>query len=158
MALGGKVVILSEPINESVQGPGAIPPLTFWVAGTPVQQGSKTAFVVKGKAVMTDQNAKTLKPWRATVTRDAREAAQRHPLFVGPIAVTLEFGMPRGATVRRARPSVTPDLDKLVRAVLDGLTDAGVWGDDGQVVDLHATEFYADEREPGVQITVKGIQ
>ena len=31
-------------------------------------------------------------------------------------------------------PATMPDIDKLMRAILDGLTDAQVWLDDGQVV------------------------
>lgn len=148
-------MIAPEPSNESVQRPTRTPGLTFWIEGTPIQQGSKTAFVVKGKAVMTDQNARTLKPWRAIVTRDATKAARRHPLFAGPLAVTLDYYMPRGATVKRPRPSVTPDLDKLIRAVLDGITDAGVWGDDGQIVSIHAREYYADIGPAGVRVHIE---
>ena len=131
--------------------------MVFWIHGTPVQQGSKTAFVVKGRAIMTDQNAKTLKPWRETVTREAEVAALRFPMFDGPLAVTADFYMPRGKTVKRARPCVTPDLDKLARALMDGITDAGVWADDALVVDLHVREFYADERPPGVRVQINTI-
>jgi len=138
----------------TTQAAAGTPELTFWVDGTPVQQGSKTAFIIKGKAVMTDQNSKTLKPWRANVTSTAKLAAVRHDEFAGPLAVVLDFYMPRGATVKRARPAVTPDLDKLVRAVLDGITDAGVWGDDGQVVSIRAREWYADNRPAGVLVTI----
>jgi Holliday junction resolvase RusA-like endonuclease len=49
---------------------------------------------------------------------------------------------------------VPPDLDKLTRAVLDGLTRAGVWADDGQVVELRATKCYDDDHPPGVDLWV----
>ena len=132
-------------------------PLVFTVTGTPVQQGSKTAFVVGKRAVVTDQNSKALKPWRRLVAETAEVAALVYEQFTGPLAVTLDFHMPRGATVKRERPSVTPDIDKLVRALLDGLTDAEVWKDDAQVVELTAREFYADGREPGVDVTVRAV-
>jgi Holliday junction resolvase RusA-like endonuclease len=49
----------------------------------------------------------------------------------------------------------TPDLDKLVRAIFDALTDADVWNDDSQVVKLVTTKYYAtDIQRPGVIITV----
>lgn len=144
-------------LNESTQAPADFGQLVFWVQGTPVQQGSKTAFVIKGRAVMTDQNHKKLKPWRALVTAAAVAASVGRPQFLGPLAVTLDFYMPRGVSVKRARPSVTPDIDKLVRSVLDGITDSGVWGDDALVVSLTANEFYADERPPGVRVQINTI-
>jgi len=51
-----------------------------------------------------------------------------------------------------------PDLDKLVRAVCDGLTDAGIWDDDSQVIRLIARKDYADNCEPGVDIQVTRLE
>ena len=50
-----------------------------------------------------------------------------------------------------------PDIDKLIRAILDGLTDAQVWHDDGQVVWLQAAKRYIGTtglHGPGVHITI----
>jgi Holliday junction resolvase RusA-like endonuclease len=44
-----------------------------------------------------------------------------------------------------------PDLDKLIRAILDALTGV-VWRDDGQVVDIVASKVYADT--PGVDVVI----
>jgi len=41
-----------------------------------------------------------------------------------------------------------PDVDKLCRSILDALTDAGVYADDGQVVMLFARKLYWDNQEP----------
>lgn len=114
------------------------------IPGIPIQQGSKTARVMGGRAVLYDANAAKLKPWRATMTAAAAEALAGRTGFDGPVAVTLGFYMPLGKTVKRDRPSVTPDIDKLTRAVLDSLTVAKVWRDDSQVVDLHAHEWYSE--------------
>jgi crossover junction endodeoxyribonuclease RusA len=57
--------------------------------------------------------------------------------------------MNRPKTVNRPEPSVAPDLDKLVRAVLDGLT-AIAYRDDGQVVRLTAAKQYGVN--PGVWV------
>lgn len=138
-------------------GAATPPPLTFIIEGTPVQQGSKTAFNIGNRAVVTDQNAKTLKPWRALVQYRATEASKIWPQFQGPIAVTIDFYMPRGTTVKRARPSVTPDIDKLLRALFDGITDSGLWADDALVVDAHVREWYADDRAPGVDVTISAV-
>jgi Holliday junction resolvase RusA-like endonuclease len=54
-------------------------------------------------------------------------------------------------TVKRDFPSVPPDLDKLVRGVLDALT-AIAYVDDGQVVEIYAKKSYG--LVPGVKIQI----
>lgn len=152
------------------------------VYGVPVPQGSTRAFAVRkggkptGRVVVTGDNART-KPWRQAVMD---EVAALYPLGVnvvsgsmlGPLAVTLVFILPRPAghfltgkkTVGQVSPSAPvlpvtkPDLDKLCRAVLDALTDAGVWRDDSQVASLTAGKVYASPGErPGCVIEVSTL-
>lgn len=128
--------------------------VTFFVDGDPIPQGSKTAYVVNGRAVITDANAKRLKPWRKAIAAAAK-AAYAGPSLVGAVVVHVEFSFVAGKTVRREFPSVKPDLDKLLRAVLDGLGDAGcVWGDDAQVVTLRGQKVYADRAGASVRVGV----
>lgn len=55
-------------------------------------------------------------------------------------------------------PIVPPDLDKLVRAVGDGIGQSEmIWGDDSQIVQIVATKSYADDREPGATIIVTAL-
>lgn len=126
----------------------------FWVPGIPIPQGSKVGFVVGRRAVIVDANKVDLKPWRALVKKAAAEAVAGRPGFDDAVAVLLDFYMPRGVSVKRKRPSAKPDADKLARAVLDGLTDGGVFTDDGRVVSLHVEEWYADD-QPGVNVEVR---
>jgi Holliday junction resolvase RusA-like endonuclease len=109
------------------------------IAGTPAPQGSKVAFSRKGssKVTMLEQTRKTLDPWRAAVTLQARRQYRRPAPLDVPLSVGMTFVMARPKSVRRPYPSVTPDLSKLVRAVEDALTDAGVWRDDALVVRYH---------------------
>ena len=127
----------------------------FWVPGVPQPQGSKTAFVVNGRAVIVDKNPKLLKPWRTAVTAAAREAWQGREQLAGAVSVCLQFRIERPASVRREFPSVRPDLDKYVRAVFDGITDAGCWVDDGQVVEVQASKDYEDRA--GVLVRVVSL-
>lgn len=130
--------------------------LAFFVEGHPVPQGSKRIVGVGGRPRLIDTNANHLKPWRAKVTAVAVEAlAGRDPIPRDvPVRVVLEFLMPRPKSVRRVWPTVPPDIDKTIRAILDALTDAGVWGDDSQVVSLSAVKRYADDM-PGVNVRVE---
>lgn len=129
------------------------------VAGVPCQQGSMIARVVRGRAYVVPDNDATLKSWRkAVVTAAVARATLDHWATAdGPLAVTVEFFLPRpAAAAKRLRPHMRPDLDKLVRAVFDACTDAKVWADDSRVVTLTARKFYA-ERTPGARITIRSI-
>ncbi len=145
----------------------SVPVLTFALHGVVQPQGSKTGFIRGGKVVLVEA-VKGLKPWRAAV-RLAIEAAMTRTAppalgwpILGPVAVELIFTMPKPKSapkLRRTWPIVKPDVSKLARAVEDSATDAGLWGDDSQVVDLHAWKVYPLEtpralRQPGLHATV----
>jgi len=118
--------------------------LEVWAPGLPAPQGSKTH---KGGGRMVE-SSKALKPWR----QDVRHAvlaevmpALRKPVE-GPVELELWLFMPRPKShpkTKRTLPATQPDVDKLVRGVMDALTSAGVWLDDGQVTDLVVRERYA---------------
>jgi crossover junction endodeoxyribonuclease RusA len=130
--------------------------VSFTVAGLPAPQGSKVAMPHRytGKPFMKEQAGEKLKDWRAAVEDAAwiamlgfagtgRDRAARLESLQGPVGVSLAFTLPRPASAPKGRswPCVRPDLDKLVRAVLDALTGP-VLADDGQVVDLRAQKNY----------------
>lgn len=124
---------------------------TFRVDGIPVPQGSKKGFVVGRRAVLVDDNKDKLKPWRAKVAA----AADLGETFTGPVIVAAVFYMPRPKTVRRLLPSVKPDLDKLARALGDGMTDGGLITDDALIVSWWIHKRYASEANPvGVRVLV----
>ena len=109
--------------------------ITFRVNGIPIPQGSMK--VINGRVLHSQGSA--LAVWRSLIGWEAKSAgASPHSL---PVKITISFFMPRPKTVKRAYPSVAPDLDKLVRAVLDGLTGVA-YADDGQVVQIHAQKLY----------------
>lgn len=107
--------------------------LSFVAHGHPAPQGSKRHV---GNGVMIE-SSKRLKPWREIVRLAAREMMrelnQPEPLD-GPLIGAMIFSMPRPKTVTRELPDRVPDLSKLLRAVEDSMTDAGVWVDDARVV------------------------
>lgn len=129
----------------------------FFVPGIPVQQGSKSAFVNRhtGRASVTDQNKAKLRPWRQTVTALAAQEFSGDRVE-GPVLIVAEFRFLRPGSVsarKRPMPSVKPDLDKLARALLDAIGDAGtVWRDDAQVVEAHISKVYAER--PGVLVRI----
>lgn len=151
--------------------------LSIDVTGTPAPQGSKTAFIDRrsGKA-RTKESSAGVRPWRDSVIACTLEILNRYNIshlddrwqpLTGAIAVNVRFYTRRpkdhfgtGRNTGVLKPSAplycttTPDVDKLVRSTLDGLTEAGVYRDDCLVTKLTAEHRYANQR-PGAFIRVQ---
>ena len=112
------------------------------VRGIPAAQGSKR-HVGGGRMV---ESSRAVGPWREAVRAETQCAMTDCPPLEGAVMVYTGFILPRPKTLpkRVKRPSKRPDLDKLIRAVLDGLTAGGAWYDDAQVTSLTAQKQYAD--------------
>ena len=113
---------------------------------SPAPQGSKRHV---GGGRMVESSAK-VKPWREAVRQEA--LASGASLITGPVSVKLTFRFirPKGhlntkGQIKASAPidHVTrPDLDKLVRSTLDGLTGTA-FADDSQVACMVASKEYA---------------
>ena len=122
------------------------------VAGVPAPQGSKR-HVGNGRMV---ESSRAVGPWREAVRAETQRACGQRFTEGQPVAVMIDFRLPRPKSTpkRVGLPAKRPDLDKLVRAVLDGLVAGGALGDDGQVTWLEARKKFAGERGPGCSIIV----
>jgi Holliday junction resolvase RusA-like endonuclease len=128
------------------------------IYGDPAPQGSKRVF--NGRIVEASGNK--LKVWRKAIAAACQnQVTEEHSLLLGPVRVEVEFYLPRPVSVtikKRALPIVPPDLDKLLRGLLDGIGQSEViWGDDSQVVQIDAVKLYADETEPGATVTIYAL-
>ena len=121
--------------------------IKFEVEGAPVTQGSMK--VINGHVLHSRGEALIL--WRTMVAMAARTAGA-FPV-TEPVEMTIQFRLARPKSVKRNFPHVAPDLDKLIRAVLDALTGVA-YLDDGQVVSIVATKVYGT---PGASITVAEV-
>ena len=139
--------------------------ITIRVAGVPAPQGSKR-HVGGGRMV---ESSRAVGPWREAVRAETqRQYAEFLPRpLVIPVQVTVKFSLPRpqghygtGSRATTVRPSAPrwphrkPDLDKLIRAVLDGITQGGAIADDAQVVRIAAQKTYGT---PGAVITIEEL-
>lgn len=127
------------------------------VRGIPASQGSKRHV---GNGIMVE-SSRAVGPWREAVRAETQRAMNGQPPIKGALLVDVGFALPRPKSLaKRIRyPSKRPDLDKLVRAVLDGVTAGGAWADDAQVAQLFARKSYADpEGSPGCVIRIQRLE
>ena len=120
--------------------------IQFFVEGTPIPQGSMKHI---GNGRMIHSRATELATWRALIALAAKQAGCT-PID-SPIIISMRFQLKRPKTVKRDHPTVPPDLDKLVRGVLDGLTNTA-YSDDSQVIDIKAEKVYFEA--PGADIKI----
>ena len=137
--------------------------MIFHVVGlTPAPHGSKRHV---GKGRMVESSAR-VKPWREAVRSEA--IATGLAISAEPIYLHLLFRFRRPQGHRNAKgelkpsapqtPTTRPDLDKLCRSTLDGLTGA-LFHDDSQVAFLVASKEYALANElEGCQIEIREIR
>ena len=139
--------------------------LRFTVVGIPAPKGSSKAFAFRRGdgslgAAVTHDNKRT-KPWQATVgvtAAIAKTAAGIAAIWTGPVRLDLVFYMPKPQKPKHAQHITKPDLDKLIRAVKDGLTGV-VWQDDSQVIEVHALKAYcARTSAPGAAVCVSALE
>lgn len=131
------------------------------VVGTPVTQGSKSAFYNKalGRSIIKEQNDVKHKSWREAVASAARQWVIDNDIpeqITGPVVVKATFALqrPKSAPKRtRTWPikARSGDLDKLLRSVLDSLTGP-LLADDSQVVVAIAMKDWGDP--PGVVVEI----
>ena len=139
----------------------------FHVAGLPTPQGSKSAVIIQGRPVVIDGGTakarRAHKAWREGVHEAARSWISWHQLSEGPwtpidepVRVCLTFLMPRTTSKpHRVMHATKPDIDKLVRSVLDSLTTGGLLVDDSRVSIIEASKQYADENDVGCDVVVQ---
>ena len=109
----------------------------YTIDGTAIPQGSKA---ISRAGFMYESN-KNLKAWRKHVTETLTQQHKGKQLLGAlTVRITVKFARPK--TVTRKNVTVKPDVDKLARAILDSATNAGIWKDDSQVVDLRITKDY----------------
>jgi Holliday junction resolvase RusA-like endonuclease len=124
------------------------------VVGDPASQGSHA--IMQGRIVQV--NSKKHKAWRNAITQTAKATlpADWEPIDE-PCELIVNFYLPKPASAKRSLPTVSPDLDKLIRAVGDSLTDSGVVVDDSRIVRISARKLYAIGIEPGATIEVRTL-
>jgi Holliday junction resolvase RusA-like endonuclease len=133
-----------------------MPTLEIEIPGEAKPQGSKSAFVIQGRAVLVEAS-KDLKPRRAAASAIIHKTAYENKWVrvekPNRVVVMVDFYFERPPTVKREHLTITPDLDKLFRFIGDALTDAGnVLEDDSQITHIDARKMYGDKAKTIVKV------
>lgn len=155
-----------SPVEDvAEEGPEA-DEISFFVAGEPQPKGSTRSFYVKklDRVVTTTTNRNT-KKWELRIAMEAQHVNElRRTSFYSAekrcgyeVEAHFLFSRPKSLPKRSRLNTKRPDLDKLVRAVLDGLADI-IIPDDSQVISVAASKGYVPEGgTPGARIRIKRV-
>ena len=163
---------LDSPAQRAKWERAAAKPSVFKLhfLGDPAPQGSK----VLSKWGGLREVSKKIQPWRASVQYACAEQFQGDPIteavamevtFILPRAKN-HYGTGRNATKLKgsapAHHTKTPDLDKLLRGVLDPMTvkcGGNVLNDDSQIVKLLCSKRYASAGESsGALVSIRMVR
>ena len=139
------------------------------VLGIPVPQGSAKGFPNRktGGVIVTHDNPR-LRAWRDLVAKAASDAMLARGDYLGPyprppmdcaVGIDLQVFLPRPKSApkrKRLRHQKRPDLDKVIRGILDALTSV-VFRDDSQVCEIAAQKHYDYDHAPGIVCVVYPI-
>ena len=135
--------------------------IEFTIPGAAAPQGSKRAIRLRtGRTVLVESSAR-VKPFRAVAALAATEAWRGPPYreCVG-LEVTFRFVRPKShyktdGSLRVGVPLAPgkPDIDKLLRALLDALTGV-IYVDDLQVACIWATKEYGARADTVVSVVI----
>lgn len=138
--------------------------IQFFVAGDPQPKGSTRSFYVKKlDRVVTTTTNKNTKHWQLRIATEAQHANESRAVsFFCPdkecayeVEALFLFARPKSLPKKVKANTRRPDLDKLARAILDGLADI-LLPDDSQVVGINARKRYIRNGEtPGAFIRLR---
>jgi crossover junction endodeoxyribonuclease RusA len=100
-------------------------------------------------------NPSTADAWKRAICRTIADLSEV-PFFPKgmPVEVWMTFWLPAPKKLKTTGAelvTVKPDIDNYAKAVMDALTNAGLWHDDSQVAVLHASKV----REAGGPIGMR---
>lgn len=152
----------TEPRPDPLFSPEGHAQLRIEIAGIPEPQGNAKVRGVRGGKAWVQTKTPALVDWRQAIRTEAQAAmrAAGYDVFLKPkwaidLGITFYFAKPKSTPKYIKHMTVIPDIDKLARAVLDGLSGV-VYQDDGQVFCVSAEKVYG-QKFLGAVVDVRAI-
>jgi Holliday junction resolvase RusA-like endonuclease len=129
------------------------------VAGRPAPKGSRRVGHTKAGKAYTYPASRHELPWVAAVADATRVVMRHHETLPPPYRVELYLRVPAPVNGGRAAyPWPTQhDLDKLARAVVDGLVKGKAIVDDRHILAMSVEKDWATTDEPGVSAEIYAL-
>jgi Holliday junction resolvase RusA-like endonuclease len=137
-------------------------PISLFIAGLPKGQPRPKACIRGRHAGVYDPG--TAEEWKGIIRQEVKSKWDGVP-FTGPVHLNLAFSMPRpqshtgrnGLKTSAPRYHIgKPDADNLAKAVMDALSNLGVWSDDSTVALLVIDKRYCHpDSKPGVWLSMQ---
>ncbi len=129
-----------------------------YVNGVPIAQPRHRVTTASGFARAYIPASHKVHVWKNAIIASLDKSGMSDRRIDVPVELSLEFQLPMpkrmknetGHTISHVKK---PDIDNLVKAVMDAMTTTGVWRDDSLVWNVHACKIYAGEF-PGVLIAL----
>ncbi len=125
--------------------------IRFFIPGRPRSTQTGSIITVNGRSFPVRRGT----AWSSLCGVVARQHAPRAP-WTGPIRCVLTFRVPRPQKPRSPWPITRPDVENLVKGLLDAWNGV-LWADDSQVVALEISKIYARDGGPGVEVEVEAL-
>lgn len=135
--------------------------ITLTIYGEPIAKG-RPRFAMRGKYPIAYTPAKTRKA-EQDIIKQILPYRPKEPLTT-PIDITIYFYLPipkgkskkfiKEALLFKILPDKKPDIDNLIKTILDSLNTI-FFKDDKQIVVLHAGKWYSDN--PRTEITIREL-
>ena len=151
---GSRKATQSQVDQDASQGTGQTKQeLYLSVPGEPVGQPRHRVCTIGGQARMYLPTKHPVKAFKAAIQAAFVENAGKWRTIQGPVRVYINvwFSVPASWSRKKRDSHVfkyhaqKPDADNVVKAVLDALTDCGVWVDDSQVASCHVIKRWAGQ-------------
>lgn len=136
---------------------------SFHVAGRPRTKGSLKVITPRGRKPILIEDHAHSEPWRKRIKDAILNQCVIHEPCNRPVQVQATFYFERTGPsaahmpwpVLNAGVNASGDLDKLLRNLLDAMTDSGLILDDCLVVSVYTSKRWATgDRVPGIEVGV----
>ena len=168
LQIEGGIGLISSADSNGSPSPcwtSVVPPSTAFhafIAGDIEPAGSPKVIMIGGRPAVRWQKGHK---WTAAIRRELLEQLGSDNPIKGPVRGWIDFVMPKPKKPKFLVPATPPDIDKLLRAVLDGMVwkdkqGDGKWHgilieDDARFISVGASERFVNGTEPtGVDIWV----